>query len=131
MGGLNPALLALIDEARAAGLSLELKGPKLVVSGPKTAEALALRLLGHKAEVLALLHVGYAQPWPELLPNLTRRSVGVYTLCPGAPGTDECPSEQWTFVRYGDRPTCLSCARYQIESAVVTTTRPSTPKVPA
>lgn len=56
MGGVGEMLTA----ARAAGLTLETETDAdgvthLVVLGPETAEALALALLAHKAEVLAWL----------------------------------------------------------------------------
>jgi hypothetical protein len=123
MEGLSFDLLALIDEGRTAGLRLELEGPHLAVVGPRMAKDIALRLLKHKPEILTLLRTGYATPWPELLPDLTRRRVDSYTACA------DCPGERWTFVRYGDTPICLPCALYQIESAVVVTTRPPAPKV--
>jgi hypothetical protein len=125
MAALNSEVLALIDAARAAGLRLELDGPQLVLSGPRSAKDIALRLLEHKPEILALLRTGYAAPWPEVTPDFRRRSVDAYAPC------QDCPEERWSFVRYGDRVTCLPCALDQIESAVVVTTRPPTPKVPA
>ena len=50
--------ITLLREAQAAGLSVRVDGDKLVVRGPKTAEAVALRLLAHKPEVMAALHLG-------------------------------------------------------------------------
>ncbi len=83
----DPDLLALIDEARAAGLKLELEGASLfAVAGPKIAKPVALRVIERRPEILALLHTGYAQPWPEILPDFSRRRVDAYAPCTGGPG---------------------------------------------
>jgi hypothetical protein len=50
--------MTLLAEARTAGIQVLADGDRLVVRGPRAAEALARRLLEHKAEVLARL-----QPW--------------------------------------------------------------------
>ncbi len=55
MGGLT-----LIREAREAGLTLEARDDRLVVTGPPAAEPLAGRLLARKPEVLAALR---AESW--------------------------------------------------------------------
>jgi hypothetical protein len=47
--------MMLLDEARAAGLSVAIDGDKLVVRGPRLAEPVARRLLAHKSEVMAVL----------------------------------------------------------------------------
>lgn len=47
--------MKLIDEARAAGLTVTALGNRLLIRGPRRAEAIAQRLLAHKAEVLAAL----------------------------------------------------------------------------
>src|SRR5262249_52861929 len=47
--------LTLLDEARAAGLSVEADGDRLRIRGPRRAEPVALRLIAHKAAVLAAL----------------------------------------------------------------------------
>jgi hypothetical protein len=47
--------LTLIAQARAAGLTLRADGDRLVVTGPRSAEALAMQLLDHKPTVLAVL----------------------------------------------------------------------------
>ena len=132
VAGLSPDLAALIDEAREAGFQLQVDGPLLVLKGPKAAGAIARRLLERKPEVLALLKATYMLPWPEILPNFTRRRVESYTRCTGGPGNVECPHEAGTWGRYGDTATCVACARHAVESAVVVTARPPTPKtVPA
>jgi len=50
--------LALLHRARDAGLRVELIGDKLLVRGPKRAEAVVKLLAEHKAEVLAALAPG-------------------------------------------------------------------------
>ncbi len=47
--------LALLTEARAAGLVVRGEGGQLVVEGPKRAESLAVRLVAAKEAVLAAL----------------------------------------------------------------------------
>ena len=47
--------LKLLAEARQAGLTLRAEGERLLVRGPRHLEALAKRLLAHKAEVLPAL----------------------------------------------------------------------------
>jgi hypothetical protein len=47
--------LDLLSEARAAGLVVTTDGDKLLIRGPKRADALARQLLAQKAEVLPLL----------------------------------------------------------------------------
>ena len=47
--------LTLLAEARAAGLSVAAQGCRLVVRGPRRAEAMARRLIEHKADVMAAL----------------------------------------------------------------------------
>src|SRR6266545_3634468 len=50
MDGIN-----LLHEACAAGLEVRADGDRLVVRGPSSAEALALKLLAHKADLLQVL----------------------------------------------------------------------------
>ena len=47
--------VALLDRARKVGLRVEPIGDKLLVRGPKRAEAVVELLAAHKAEVLAAL----------------------------------------------------------------------------
>ncbi len=47
--------VSLLQEAEAAGLSVCVEGDRLVVRGPKSAGAIAERLLDHKTEVLKVL----------------------------------------------------------------------------
>jgi len=71
-------LLELLDRALAAGLKMEARGDKLVVSGPKRAVAIAQELGRHKAEVLAALAAPATPPPPA--PRSTHQ--GVYTVDP-------------------------------------------------
>ncbi len=47
--------VSLLQEAEAAGLSVRVDGDRLVVRGPKSASAIAERLLDRKAEVIEAL----------------------------------------------------------------------------
>jgi hypothetical protein len=47
--------LALLSQARAVGLTIQPVGERLVIRGPKVADAVARQLLSHKAVVLAAL----------------------------------------------------------------------------
>lgn len=49
--------VALLDHARAVGLKVYADGDRLIVRGPRSADAIAQRLLDHKSEVLAALTV--------------------------------------------------------------------------
>src|SRR5436309_100761 len=49
--------LTLLHKARAAGLEVKTDGAKLIIRGPKKAEAVALELLAHKSAVLAALTI--------------------------------------------------------------------------
>lgn len=48
-------VIDLLDDAHRLGLAVRLDGDRLVVRGPKRAEAIARALLAHKAEVLDVL----------------------------------------------------------------------------
>ena len=48
-------VLALLEEARAAGLTVEARGDRLVIRGPRSAGPLARTLGESKAEILAIL----------------------------------------------------------------------------
>ena len=54
--------VALLEEARAAGLKVWSQGDKLVIRGPKVAEPLALLLIEHKSLVLPLVREPLV-PW--------------------------------------------------------------------
>ena len=62
--------LTLLDRARAAGLDVQADSARLVVRGPRSAEAIAKELLAHKQEVMLLLK-GYRlkHPVSEALGN--------------------------------------------------------------
>lgn len=47
--------LDLLQRAQAAGLDVSVDGDTLVIRGPRSADALAHRLLAHKADLLTLL----------------------------------------------------------------------------
>ena len=49
------SVASLLDEAHGAGLAINVEGDRLVVEGPKSAEAVALRILDRKSDLLAAL----------------------------------------------------------------------------
>ena len=57
--------VTLLTQAQTAGLKVHAEGDRLVVRGPRAAEALALRLLAHKAELLPLLTATGGDPCPR------------------------------------------------------------------
>jgi len=61
--------LTLLEEARAAGLSVRTEGDRLHIRGPRRAEAVAHRLIAHKALVLEALAAG-TLPDPGITPDL-------------------------------------------------------------
>jgi hypothetical protein len=69
MGGLS-----LVAEARKAGLRLRVDGGRLIIRGPRSQEALAKRLLCHKAELMSLLAAEARKPddWDEESKELIR-----------------------------------------------------------
>jgi membrane-associated PAP2 superfamily phosphatase len=75
--------VTLLSEGRAAGLTIMADGGRLVIRGPRSADAVARRLLAHKAVVLATLAAddGSSCPWEAMEPG---------------PGCPVCGSlEQW------------------------------------
>ena len=56
--------IALIVEAAAAGLSIRLDGDRVVIRGPKSADAVARRLLANKPAVVAVLRKQSPHPNP-------------------------------------------------------------------
>jgi hypothetical protein len=54
--------LILLAEAREAGLAVAAESGKLIIRGPKRAEPVALRLIGHKVDVIRAL--ADATGWP-------------------------------------------------------------------
>lgn len=85
--------MKLISEANAAGLSVRADGDKLVVRGPRSAEAIVQRLMAHKEEVLAIVRTTcHLSPKPPSsskiagVPETTHRvhpaaEVGACKLC--------------------------------------------------
>ena len=57
--------LSLLQEASSAGLKVRAEGDRLTIRGPRRAEAVARRLIRHKAEVLAALDPRYANDVPQ------------------------------------------------------------------
>ena len=75
MGGLT----RLLGRAGAAGLTVRAEGDRIVIKGPRQAESIARELLGHKAEILALLAGAACDPAPE------RTAEPIPTPEPGCP----------------------------------------------
>lgn len=105
--------VALLAEARAAGLEVRAEGDRLIIRGPRRAEAVARRLLDAKPVLMPVLTrsarrarrrpLWYAFPWPDELSGLGRRRVLPFDLCVS------CGAGSW--VAYGATPLCLGCAR--------------------
>ncbi len=66
--------VSLLQEAEAAGLSVRVDGDRLVVRGPKSAGAIAERLLDHKTEVLKAL----SAEWDAEMLTLIRWFLGTH-----------------------------------------------------
>ncbi len=66
--------VSLLQEAEAAGLAVRVDGDRLVVRGPKSAGAIAERLLDHKAEVLKVL----SAKWDAEMLTLIRWFLGTH-----------------------------------------------------
>jgi hypothetical protein len=58
-------VLALIAQARAAGLELRVEGDRLLVNGPRSAAPIVTQLRDHKMAVLALLDGDAPAPAPR------------------------------------------------------------------
>jgi hypothetical protein len=54
--------LTLLEKARSAGLTVVVRGDKLVIRGPRRAGPLAEQLLAHKAEVIDALTLPSLSP---------------------------------------------------------------------
>ncbi len=66
--------VTLLQEAEAAGLTVRVEGDRLVVRGPKSAGAIAERLLDHKAEVIKTL----SAEWDAEMLTLIRWFLGTH-----------------------------------------------------
>ncbi len=66
--------VSLLQEAEAAGLTVRVEGDRLVVRGPKSAGAIAERLLDHKTEVLKVL----SAEWDAEILSLIRWFLGTH-----------------------------------------------------
>lgn len=58
--------LTLLQEASVAGLMVLADGDRLVIRGPRSADAVARRLLAHKAVILAVLAAGNGNTNPTI-----------------------------------------------------------------
>jgi hypothetical protein len=58
--------LTLLEQGRAAGLTIESDGDRLIIRGPRRATDLAREILEHKAELVALLGPPTPPDWPTL-----------------------------------------------------------------
>ena len=70
--------MTLLDEAFAAGLAVAIKGDKLMVRGPRRAEAVARKLLANKAEVMAVLT---CPRWPITVSTVAANSSAAADWC--------------------------------------------------
>jgi hypothetical protein len=121
----------LVATLRERGVALLPDGDQIVVRPASRAADLLDDLRQHKAEVLALLTApasstlpawSYAPPWPDSLPGLGPRRVIAFDVCADCPPdgvqsvrigglTVQAPADRGTWIAYGDRPLCLTCAR--------------------
>jgi hypothetical protein len=69
--------VGLLERAEAAGLKVTTNGDKLVVRGPRSAEALALELIKNKPEVIEVLRTPspFDIPFPQGFGGLPRNEV--------------------------------------------------------
>lgn len=87
-------LSTLLAEAQAAGLKVRTDGDRLVVRGPRTAEALAKALLARKGEVVAML----AATRPPAAHRSALPSVPLSEIFVTLPG-DEALADSWYVLR--------------------------------
>ena len=92
MGG-----VALLAEARAAGLTVQADGDRLVIRGPRRCDALARSILAHKADVMALLAFPIHRPRRAAL-----SPVPLIELYPTQPG-DEWLADEFYQLRHRAR----------------------------
>ncbi len=91
--------VSLLQEAEAAGLAVRVDGDRLVVRGPKSAGAIAERLLDHKAEVIEALSAEWDAEMLTLIRWFLRTHPPVepFELCRGV--TILRPALWWTATR--------------------------------
>ncbi len=91
--------VSLLQEAAAVGLSVHVEGDRLVVRGPKSAGAIAERLLDRKAEVIEALSAEWDAEMLTLIRWFlgTRPPAGPFELCRGV--TVLKPALWWTATR--------------------------------
>jgi hypothetical protein len=79
--------LALVHQARAAGLLVTVDGDTLVVEGPRRADSIARQLLAHKPEVVAALKAAWDDPLADALIQIAtgRVSRSYDEAAPGCP----------------------------------------------
>jgi len=97
--------IALLGEARAAGLVVETDGGRLVIRGPASAGDVARRLLDHKADVLRALDAAPEPPahWP---PDALAAHVAKHGAYPAGGIGAPTPSETATaLAQAGEVPT--------------------------
>ncbi len=94
MGAVN-----LLQEATAAGLVVRVDGERLVVRGPKSASAIAERLLDYKAEVIEALTAEWDDEMLALIKWFlgTHPPTGPFEICRGV--TVIKPALWWTVMR--------------------------------
>jgi hypothetical protein len=118
--------LTLLSEGQAAGLIVIADGDRLVIRGPKSADAVARRLLAHKAVILAVLAAGNGNTTPAIpkvasivAPHLASIHEVVPfddLLLPG-PACPRCGSlESWTDILGGQH--CGVCERATLDKAL-------------
>ena len=113
--------LTLLSEGRAAGLTVIADGDRLVIRGPKSADAVARRLLAHKAVILALLAAGNGNTNP-LNPERIESCVDGGP-CPWDEATEPGPAcpvcgslEKWWDILGGEH--CQVCEREKLDRAL-------------
>ena len=77
--------MTLLQEAEAAGLAVHVDGDRLVVRGPRSAEAIAERLLDRKAEFIEALSAEWDAETHHLIEWFLRTSAPArpFQLCRG------------------------------------------------
>jgi len=118
----------LITEAKKAGLSVLVSNGRLVMTGPKSAQPIALRLIDRKVEVLAFLQAQTADQNPLINAVLNRwpgavvTNITKYDPVPlGEPVTAgicaQCGSPDQPLYRYGDDALHAECHALRLRNA--------------